>query len=141
MAALGYTDPDAKALASIGQSVNMALPTAVGLCTSSLALVLAREREFFTRPTGGGTIIRRLGLMVLLLPAIGGSVLVAGIRNDVFSAASGIWLLTVAAVLSALGALFWVASVVDREEETHALHAGAADRDRGQPDRGPVPAA
>ncbi|HEX5909719.1 MAG TPA: ATP-binding protein, partial [Thermoleophilaceae bacterium] len=117
MAALGYTDPDAKALASIGQSVNMSLPTAVGLCTSSLALILARERGFFTRPTGGGTIIRRLGLMVLLLPAVGGSVLVAGIRNDVFSAASGIWLLTVAAVLSALGALFWVASVVDREEE------------------------
>ena len=104
MAALGYTDPDAKALASIGQSVNMALPTAVGLCTSSLALVLARERDFFTRPTGGGTIIRRLGLMVLLLPAIGGAFLVAGIRNDVFSAASGIWLLTVAAVLFALPA-------------------------------------
>ena len=95
----------------------MALPTAVGLCTSSLALVLARERDFFTRPTGGGTIIRRLGLMVLLLPALGGTFLIAGIRNDVFSAASGIWLLTVAAVLSALGALFWVASVVDREEE------------------------
>ena len=55
--------------------------------------------------------------MVLLLPAMGGAALVAGIRNDVFSAASGIWLLTVAAVLSALAALLWVAGVVDREEE------------------------
>ena len=117
MAALGYTDPHAKVLASIGQSVDMALPTAVGLCASGLALILAREREFFTRPTGGGTIIRRLSLMVLLLPAIGVWLLIAAVRNDVFSAASGIWLLTVAAVLSALGALFWVAGLVDREEE------------------------
>ncbi|HYI36203.1 MAG TPA: ATP-binding protein [Thermoleophilaceae bacterium] len=118
MAGLGYTDPDAKALASIGQSVNMSLPTAVGISTSCLALVLAREYEYFTRATGGGTITRRLGLLVLVLPAAGGTALVAGIRNDVFSASTGIWLLTVSAVFVAVAALIWVADVVDREEDT-----------------------
>ncbi len=141
MAALGYTDPDAKALASIGQSVNMALPTAVGLCTSSLALVLARERGFFTRPTGGGTIIRRLGPDGAA--AAGPRRLGPGGRHPQRRVLGRDGHLAADRGRRAVRARRPVLGGQRGRPRggAHALHAGAADRDRGQPDRGPVPAA
>lgn len=117
-AALGYTDGEARALASVGQSVNMALPSAVGIASSCLALVLARERDYFTRPTGGGTVTRRLGLIVLVLPALAGAGLVASINSGLFSATAGAWVMSVGLWVIALPAVAWVAKVVDRQEQT-----------------------
>ena len=82
VAALGYTDPDAKApgLDRPEREHGAAAPR-FGICTTAVALILARERDYFSRQTGAGTITRRLGLVALLLPAAAGAGLVAGINQ------------------------------------------------------------
>lgn len=130
VAALGYTDPQAKALASIGQSVNMTLPTAIGVAFASFALVLIREREYFARVSIGGSLTRRLGPLVVALPILCSALLLEGIRRDELTAATGIWMMTVVAVLTAFGLLLWISRLADRQESrTHAglsLHAETA---------------
>jgi PAS domain S-box-containing protein len=117
IAALGYTDPKAQALSSIGQGVNMALPTALGVTFVAVALLLGREHDYFARPSVGGTLTRRLAAAVILFPGAGAVMLISGTQAGWFSEPVGVWFLTVATTLAGLATLLWISTVADRQEE------------------------
>lgn len=124
---VGHTDSRAEVLARIGGDVVMSLPAGVALACASLALVLAREREYFTRTSVGGTLVRRMAPAVILLPMLGGSLLLAGTTQGLVSEAAGIWMLCLVGIGVGLPAVFAIARILDRQERHGAaelsLHA------------------
>jgi PAS domain S-box-containing protein len=122
VAALGYTDPRAEALSSLGQNVNMSFPTALGLTLAAAAVVVQRQRAYFERESVGGTLVRRMVPAAIVVPVLGAGLVLAGARSGLFSQAVGLWALTALSVATALVAIVWIARVLDRQEAT--THAG-----------------
>jgi PAS domain S-box-containing protein len=121
VAGLGYTDPRAEALSRLGQSVTMAFPTALGLASASAAVVVQRQRAYFERETVGGTLVRRMVPAAIVVPVLGAGLVLGGARSGLFGQAVGLWAVTALSVGTALGAIVWIARVLDRQEMvTHA---------------------
>lgn len=128
--AVGYTDPDARALTTLGADVRMAFATALMLGLLSMTLLIVREHAFLARRSVGGTLIRRLIPIVLLVPTVGGVLVLDGIDKGVITAPVGIWAMTVWIIVIGFITIVWISRVVDREER-HAtavlsLHAETA---------------
>ena len=116
VAALGYTDPRAEALSSLGQNVNMAFPTALGLTMAAAAVVVQSQRAYFERESVGGTLVRRMVPAAIVVPVLGAGLVLSGARNGLFGQAVGLWALTALSVGAALTAIVWIARVLDHQE-------------------------